>query len=209
MDIKHNTEQGSFTVGIDDESIKLAASIGIDAVAEINAALNKDAAEMRTQMPKVAKKFLSTKTYGNDRGLSCCFRQWRSTHSHCSMVHGYSIGVKFIFECDELDERNWVYDFGGLKDIKAWLEYMFDHTMLVAEDDPMLQFWKQTVADHPGTIDLRVVPGVGCERFAELIFDHVTKYLDEHRDTMLNKTARLKSVEVFEHGANSAVVERA
>jgi hypothetical protein len=25
-------------------------------------------------------KFYSTKTYGNDRGLSCCFRQWRATH---------------------------------------------------------------------------------------------------------------------------------
>ena len=46
-------------------------------------------------------KFLSTKTYGNDRGLSCVFRQWRSTHSHCSLLHGYSIGIKLIFESDE------------------------------------------------------------------------------------------------------------
>ena len=53
-------------------------------------------------------KFYSTKTYGNDRGLSCVFRQWRSNHSHCSLLHGYSIGVKVIFECETLDERNWV-----------------------------------------------------------------------------------------------------
>ena len=50
-------------------------------------------------------KFYSTKTYGNDRGLSCCFRQWRSTHSHCSLLHGYSIGIKLIFECDTLDDN--------------------------------------------------------------------------------------------------------
>jgi len=78
--------------------------------------------------PAPKKKFMSTKTFNTDRGLSCCFRQWRATHSHCSTLHGYSIGVKFVFECEELDERNWVFDFGGLKDIKKWLEHMFDHT---------------------------------------------------------------------------------
>ena len=46
-------------------------------------------------------KFYSTKTYGNDKGLSCCFRQWGATHSHCSLLHGYSIGIKIVFECAE------------------------------------------------------------------------------------------------------------
>ena len=72
-------------------------------------------------------KYLSTKTYGNDRGLSCCFRQWRSTHSHCSLLHGYSIGIKLIFESETLDDRNWVMDFGGLKAFKEWSEWQFDH----------------------------------------------------------------------------------
>ena len=31
-------------------------------------------------------------------------------------VHGYSLGFKLVFECDSLDERNWVMDFGGLKE---------------------------------------------------------------------------------------------
>jgi hypothetical protein len=69
-------------------------------------------------------KYISTKTYGNEQGLSCCFRQWRSTHSHCSLLHGYSIGVRAKFESETLDDRNWVMDFGGLKAFKAWLEYM-------------------------------------------------------------------------------------
>lgn len=156
------------------------------------------------------KKFLSTKTWGNDRGLSCCFRQWRSTHSHCSQVHGYSIGVTLTFECDTLDERNWVMDFGGLKEIKQWLEHTFDHTMCVAEDDPLLGFWKDMSTD-PTTahaINLRIVPAVGCERFAELIFDHVDSYLTHHKDKLLNPTVRIKSVEVFEHDANSSICER-
>lgn len=151
-------------------------------------------------------KFYSTKTYGNDRGLSCCFRQWRSTHSHCSLAHGYSIGIKLVFECDNLDERNWVMDFGGLKDFKKWAEYMFDHTFLVAEDDPernLLESLPKHVAD------IRIVPAVGCERFAEMAYNKMAELLDksEKEGTLLNPTVKVKSVEVFEHGANSAIYE--
>ena len=151
-------------------------------------------------------KFYSTKTYNTDRGLSCCFRQWRSTHSHCSLLHGYSIGVKIIFECDSLDERNWVMDFGGLKEFKQWLEYMFDHTLLIAEDDPELELFKN-LPQH--VADLRIVPAVGCERFAEMAFRKMTQILDEGEKagTLLNTTVCVKSVEVFEHDANSAIYE--
>ena len=159
-------------------------------------------------------KYYSTKTYGNDRGLSCCFRQWRATHSHCSLLHGYSIGVKLIFECEKLDERNWVMDFGGLKDFKNWLEFMFDHTVLVAEDDPKLDFFKQLDGmgdgyNAKGICDLRIVPGVGCEKFAELCYEKMAELLEEDKkaNRALNPTVRLKSVEVFEHGANSAIYE--
>ena len=150
-------------------------------------------------------KFYSTKTYNNDRGLSCCFRQWRSTHSHCSLLHGYSIGIKLIFECESLDERNWVMDFGGLKDFKNWAEYMFDHTLLVAEDDPQLE----QIQSLNNIAHLRVVPGVGCERFAEMAYNKMSEVIEKSKveGTALNSTARVKSVEVFEHGANSAIYE--
>jgi len=152
-------------------------------------------------------KFYSTKTYGNDRGLSCCFRQWKSTHSHCSLLHGYSIGVHITFECDSLDERNWVMDFGGLKEFKEWLEYMFDHTLILAEDDPELNTLKQL--HSMGVADVRVVSGVGCERFAELAYNQLALMLDDWREngTLLNPTVRVKSVEVFEHAGNSAFYE--
>ncbi len=145
-------------------------------------------------------KFYSTKTFGNDRGLSCCFRQWRATHSHCSLLHGYSIGVKLVFECDTLDARNWVYDFGGLKEIKKYLEFMFDHTLVVAKDDPNLEDFKALA--EKGLADLRIVDGVGCERFAELVYEAAKERMSD-----LNPSARLKSVEVFEHEANSAIYE--
>ena len=168
-------------------------------------------------------KFYSTKTYGNDRGLSCCFRQWRATHSHCSTLHGYSIGIKLIFECDTLDDKNWCMDFGGLKEFKAWADSMFDHTLVVAEDDPMLDFFKHMneivdieSKDHLSKLphergalcDLRIVPGVGCEMFAKMAYDKMAELLASgDMRYPINPTVRVKSVEVFEHGANSATYE--
>jgi 6-pyruvoyltetrahydropterin/6-carboxytetrahydropterin synthase len=168
-------------------------------------------------------KYYSTKTYGNDRGLSCCFRQWRATHSHCSTIHGYSIGIKLIFECDTLDDKNWCMDFGGLKEFKAWADHMFDHTLVVAKDDPMLDFFKHMneivdieSKDHLSKLphergalcDLRIVPGVGCEMFAKMAYDKMAELLASgDMRYPINPTVRVKSVEVFEHGANSATYE--
>ena len=162
-------------------------------------------------------KYYSTKTYGNDRGLSCCFRQWRSTHSHCSLLHGYSIGIKLIFESETLDSRNWVMDFGGLKAFKEWAEYMFDHTTVVAEDDPHLETFKELNEliggyEDMGIMDLRIVPAVGCEAFSKLAYDKMAELLEEMKVENtgrypVNKDVKLVSVEVFEHDANSAIYE--
>ena len=171
-------------------------------------------------------KYLSTKTYGNDRGLSCCFRQWRSTHSHCSLLHGYSIGIRLVFESDTLDDRNWVMDFGGLKAFKEWSEYMFDHTLVIAEDDPHREMFEKMarlgLQDKGGVCDLRIVQGVGCEKFAELVYKematilHIFKnghtYHCPNGNTFearypVGKYVKLRSAEVFEHTGNSAVYE--
>ena len=160
--------------------------------------------------------YYSTKTYGNDRGLSCAFRQWRSTHSHCSLIHGYSIGIKLIFKSETLDERNWVMDFGGLKEFKNWAEHMFDHTMLVAEDDPYLETFKKLDDieggfDNNGIVDLRVVPAVGCEAFAKQAYDKMAAIIERRKAEpnlwIINPNVKLVSVEVFEHAGNSAIYE--
>jgi 6-pyruvoyltetrahydropterin/6-carboxytetrahydropterin synthase len=154
-------------------------------------------------------KFYSTKTFGNDRGLSTCFRQWRATHSHCSTLHGYSIGIKLVFACDTLDEKNWAMDFGGLKTFKAWAEHMFDHTWVIAKDDPLLETCKM-FNSLTKIADIREVDAVGCEMFAKLAYDEMSRILEEMKRTgsyPINSTVRVKYVEVFEHGANSAIYE--
>ena len=61
--------------------------------------------------------------------------------------------------------------------------------------------------ENKGIMDLRIVPGVGCEKFAELIHNTLSEMLHSTKKTSLNPTVKLKSVEVFEHGANSAIYE--
>lgn len=143
--------------------------------------------------------FKSTKQYGHDIGLSCCFRQWRAD-SHCALLHGYAIAVKLTFRANELDHRNWVQDFGGLKEVKAYLQRTFDHKLLVASDDPQVEELCQLAG--LGVADVVVVEKVGCEAFAAMIY-HAVKY----HILRLDQQARveLESVEVKEHGANSAI----
>ncbi len=143
--------------------------------------------------------FISTKTYGHEMGFSCAFRQWRA-QSHCRLVHGYSMGFKFIFEAQNLDVRNWVVDFGGLEPLKQILKDNFDHTTIVAEDDPELDWFKE--ADRRGILRLVVFPAAGCEKFAEMLGQACSQLL---RDMGYGTRVALLSCEVREHGANSAI----
>ena len=144
-------------------------------------------------------RYRSTKTYGHDIGLSCAFRQWRA-ESHCRFIHGYALAIRLEFKTDELDVRNWVVDFGSLKSFKGILEDTFDHKLLVAEDDPELDTLSSLSGF--GVADVVVLPAVGCEKFAEYIGEAAIVWL---KDAGYGDRVLLHSVEVKEHGANSAI----
>lgn len=146
--------------------------------------------------------YTSTKTYGHEVGLSCCFRQWRAS-SHCKLLHGYAISVRFEFEATELDERNWVVDFGGLKTLKDFLVKTFDHTLIVADDDPQLAELQRL--DELGLARVIHLEHVGCEQFAKYIYETGQQWLVE---MTYSPRVRLAMVEVKEHGANSAIYRK-
>lgn len=139
--------------------------------------------------------YRSTKTFPP---MSCAFRQWRA-ESHCNKNHGYGVVVKLTFESAELDVRNWVVDFGGLKSFKDQVEKTFDHKTLVAGDDPELKWFLE--AQVRGIMDVVVVEATGCEKFAELIGECAIIWL---KDAGYGDRVRLVSCEVWEHPANSA-----
>ena len=159
-------------------------------------------------------KFQSSKVFD---GFSTVFRQWKAEETHCRFVHGYGISFKVYFE-GELDHRNWVWDFGGMKRAKTqidgkspkeWMDYMFDHTVLVAEDDPHLVELKmlnrnpryEKSQQDKGILQLRIVPATGAEKFAELIFYKLNNFVKDET----SERVRVTKVEFMEHNKNSAI----
>ena len=148
-------------------------------------------------------KFQSSKVFD---GFSTVFRQWKAKTTHCRFVHGYGISFKVYFE-GELDERNWVWDFGGMKRAKTkidskspkeWMDYMFDHTLIVAEDDPHLNAFKNM--EEAGVAQVRVIPATGAEKFAEYIYHKLNKFVE----TETEGRVRVTKVKFMEHGKNAA-----
>ena len=140
-------------------------------------------------------------------GFSTCFRQWKANTTHCQYLHGYDVEFEVTFEGD-LDHRNWVWDFGGMKRAKnliegrqpkEWMEYMFDHTVVVAEDDPELDNFRDM--HDRGVIQLRVIEAVGAEKFAEYLYHTLNDFVQ------LETEGRVKVVKVkfMENHKNSAI----
>jgi len=148
-------------------------------------------------------KFQSSKLFD---GYSTCFRQWKAVGTHCRFLHGYAVSFRVWFEGD-LDERNWVFDFGGMKRAentingmspKDYFSFLLDHTTIIAEDDPYMDQFLQMHVD--GVIQLRVLPATGCERFAEYLHTTINNFLKKETDGRV----RAVKVEVYEHERNSA-----
>ena len=132
---------------------------------------------------------------------SCAFRQPQAK-SHCRYLHGYRLTAKFWFEANELDENNWVVDFGGLKELKKLFQDQFDHTTCISRTDPKLDVFKKL--NEAGVCDLRVMDGVGIEKFAE--WCHAAA--DNFVGVLTNLRCRCTKVEVFEHENNSAIYSK-
>jgi 6-pyruvoyltetrahydropterin/6-carboxytetrahydropterin synthase len=138
------------------------------------------------------------RSYKEFNGYSTAFRQWRA-NSHCRFIHGYALRFKVWFD-GELDDRNWVVDFGCFKrnGIKDWFKSMFDHTTCIAKDDPELKAFLEMEAK--GLIQLRVMEDVGCEKFAEHVFEYLNKKIKEET----NGRVKVHKVQCWEHGENMA-----
>jgi 6-pyruvoyltetrahydropterin/6-carboxytetrahydropterin synthase len=148
-------------------------------------------------------KFTSSKVFD---GFSTVFRQHSAGDTHCRFLHGYGISFKVYFE-GELDHRNWVWDFGGMKraktkidgmSAKQWMDYMFDHTLVMAIDDPALEDFKKL--DDKGLVQLRIIPATGAEKFAEFIYNKLNDFVI----TETEGRVRVTKVDFREHAKNEA-----
>lgn len=150
---------------------------------------------------------MSTKVFD---GYSTCFRQWRADGTHCRFLHGYGVSFKVFFQ-GEMDERNWVFDFGGMKRAthkihgmspQDYFSWLLDHTVIVAQDDPYLSKFEEL--HRLGVIQMRILPHVGCERVAQHLLVRINDFL------LLETRGRViaTALEFREHDKNAAVATR-
>ena len=129
---------------------------------------------------------------------SCAFRQPKAD-SHCRFLHGYRLTAKFWFKASQLDEHNWVVEFGSFDHLKKLLKKQFDHTTVIDKNDPYIESLEGL--NGAGVLDLRVMDGVGIEKFAEYCFKVSNNIIKEQSEGR----CWVDKVEVFEHENNSAI----
>ena len=152
-------------------------------------------------MSKIMGKYISTKYYGPERGYAVAYRQWRAD-SHCKLLHGYALSFYLEFESEKLDVRNWCVDFGSLKSFKDFLDDHFDHTLLVAEDDPEFETFE--MLHNKKLCKMVVVEKTGCEGLSKFLYDYMNEIWLPHNGY---NEVHCRLVRVSETPANSAWYE--
>jgi len=113
------------------------------------------------------------------------------------------MGFHLEFECDEndLDARNWCVDFGSLKSFKDKLDEWFDHTCLVAQDDPEFKTFEEL--HQKKLIQMVVVERTGCEGLSKWLYDYLSEiWIPENG---YGNRVKVSKVEVRETPSNSAM----
>jgi 6-pyruvoyltetrahydropterin/6-carboxytetrahydropterin synthase len=114
--------------------------------------------------------------------------------------------MKFYFGTNDLDVRNWAADYGGLKELKKILEDQFDHTLIVAEDDPELETFK--MLHEKKMAKIVILPALGCESLADQLYRYINAvYIPEMWGPGEAERLWCYRVEVRETQANMAFRE--
>ncbi len=111
--------------------------------------------------------------FGN---LPCCHRSWAKRGKRV-FLHGYERTFKIEFACAETEPgTGLVLKNSSVKAVRAALQYQFDHTTLIAEDDPERDLF-ELLADR-GVIDMRIMDTTGVEGSAAWVFDTAQRIVD-------------------------------
>lgn len=143
-----------------------------------------------------------TKTYTD---LPAAHRQPRHK-GHCSLIHGHNWAFHITFGCEVKDDNNFVVDVGKLSWVKNYLIERFDHTLLINRDDPVVQWFRDTLGNDRRA-KIIVVDNCGMEGLAEMVHNDLNDLLlnpaivDE--DTRARRV-RVTCVTCFEDTKNAA-----
>lgn len=88
---------------------------------------------------------------------------------HCSLIHGHNWSFDITFE-GERDRNGFIFDFGKLRDLRATFTELFDHKLLLNEDDPLKEDICKFLDAHKLS-NVTLVKDCSCEGIAELVFN--------------------------------------
>lgn len=146
-------------------------------------------------------------------GFAAAHRQHRHD-GHCALIHGHNWDFEFTFAADVLDPNGFVVDFGKLKWLRADLESLFDHTLLLNHDDPFREEIEElldvrlssSTADSIELAKIVVVPtNCGAEGIASWLLSRVNAHIDAMFEYK-GRNLRVSEVKVFEDEKNFATV---
>lgn len=141
-----------------------------------------------------------TKQY---RDLPAAHRQAKHD-GHCRLIHGHNFGFDITLAADFLDPNGFVLDVGKMQNVKDMLNKLFDHTLLVNADDPMI-LPGSPLANLCDFSNVKVVPNCGMEGLAELVFKEVGRLLlDRNFADTCARNVVVVSVTCWEDSKNSA-----
>ena len=137
--------------------------------------------------------FTCSKTYSD---IPFAHRQHRHA-GHCRLIHGHNWSFTFTFGCSELDEKEFVVDFGALGFLKRWIEDQFDHAYVYGRGDEESE---RILTDYPHLFKALQIEIPSTEGLAQYVFENVKRLLNKE----FGDRVTLHSVSVAEDGKNSA-----
>lgn len=106
------------------------------------------------------------------------------TSHKCSNIHGHTYRVDVSITVKELDEYDFVIDFGELRWFKNYLDDNFDHKILISLSDPLLNDLQKILP----TTNLTVFPIIEnqessselmCKHFYNIVKEWLVKNIDK------------------------------
>ena len=137
--------------------------------------------------------FTCSKTYSD---IPFAHRQ-HLHEGHCRLIHGHNWSFTFTFGCTELDEKEFVVDFGSLGFLKQWIEDQFDHAFVYGRGDEETECM---LTDYPSLFKPLQIEIPSTEGVAQYVFENARRLLNEE----FGDRVTLNSVSVAEDGKNSA-----
>lgn len=138
----------------------------------------------------------STKSFSN---FPCAHRQYRH-NGNCALIHGYSRSFTFVFGVKTLTKEGFAVDYGDLKELKAHLDYMYDHTLVLDQEDPFMDTFREL--EKAGVCNIRIQPmGPGMEGTAH----YLCEWTDHWLRMKTGDRAWVISVEARENDKNSSI----